>query len=134
MSKILGKYKDDYEEVVEEDKFGTGLGKIYSATNKKNGTSCNLKVISKEKIKNQDYIFIQERLKKEQEFQILCKSENIVAFNRRLETDDNIIFEYEYCDTNLFNYLQENGELSREKNFFKDIVISMAKALKTIPN
>ena len=29
-------------------------------------------------------------------------------------------------------YIRKNGELLNEKNFFKEIVISMAKALKTI--
>ena len=108
MEKILGKYKDDYEGVAREEKLETGIGKIYKATNLKNNTDCNLKVISKEKLKAQDYLFLQERLKSEQEIQTLCNSDNTVNFYRRLETDDNIIFELEICEDNLYNYIK-NG-------------------------
>ena len=131
MAKILGKYKSDYEDIINEDQNVSNMSKIYTAYNKKTNTSCCLKVISKEKLKTQDYNFLLERLKKEQEIQTLCNSKNTVNFYKRLETDDNIIFELEYCDDNLNNYLQENGKLSRDKKFFKEIVISIAKALKT---
>ena len=123
MSKILGQYTDDYEDIVNEDKFEIGLSKIYMAKNKNNNKYFCLKVISKEKLKNQNYIFIQDRLKKEQEIQTLCNSDNTLNFYRRLETDDNIIFELEYFDDNLYNYLQDNGELKNEKKFFKKIVL-----------
>ena len=62
--------------------------------------------------------------------QTLCNSTNTVNFYRRLETEENIIFELEYYEDNLNNYLQESGELRRELKFFKEIVISIAKALK----
>ena len=132
MSKLLGQYKDDYEEIVNDDKNETGMSKIYSAYNKKTHTECCLKVISKEKLKIQNYDYLLERLQKEQDLQTLCNSKNTVNFYRRLETEDNIIFELEYCEDNLNNYLQENGELSRDKKLFKEIVISIAKALKTL--
>ena len=132
MKKILGKFKDDYDDVIYEDNYDNNIYKIYSAFNKKNNTECYLKVISKEKLKTQDYNYLLERLNKEQEIQILCNSNNTVNFYRRIETDDNIIFELEYCDDNLNNYLQENGELYREPKFFKNIVVSIAKALKTL--
>ena len=132
MSKLLGEYKDDYEVIVNDDKNETGMSKIYSAYNKKTHTECCLKIISKEKLKIQNYDYLLERLQKEQDLQTLCNSKNTVNFYRRLETEDNIIFELEYCEDNLNNYLQENGELSRDKKLFKEIVISIAKALKTL--
>ena len=64
MAKILGKYKDDYEDVVNDDKNETGMSKIYSAYNKKTNLDCCLKVISKEKLKIQNYNYLLERLKK----------------------------------------------------------------------
>ena len=51
-----------------------------------------------------------EQLYREEEITKLCKSEYTVNFYRKLETEDNIIFELEYCDTNLLEYLNENGE------------------------
>ena len=127
MEKLLGKYKNDYEEVLNEERYDSNIGKIYIARNKNTNLDCCLKVINKEKIKNQDYIFLQERLKKEQEIQTLCISENSVNVYRRLETDDNIIFELEYWDDNLYNYLEENGELFREKNFLKKLLFLLQK-------
>ena len=127
MEKLLGKYKDDYEDVINEERYDSSIGKIYYAHNKNTNSECFLKVINKEKIKNQDYIFLQERLKKEQEIQTLCISENTINFYRRLETDDNIIFELEYWDDNLYNYLEENGELFREKNFLKKLLFLLQK-------
>ena len=132
MAKILGKYKDDYEDLVNEDKNVSNMSKIYTAYNKKADRDCYLKVISKEKLKTLDYNFLLERLNKEQEIQTLCNSTNTVNFYKRLETEENIIFELEYCDDTLSNYMQENGELSGDKKFFKEIVISIAKALKTL--
>ena len=132
MAKILGKYKDDYEDLVNEDKNVSNMSKIYIAYNKKANRECCLKVISKEKLKNQDYDFLLERLNKEQEIQTLCNSTNTVNFYKRLETEENIIFELEHYDINLCNYIKENGGLYMDKKFFKEIVISIAKALKTL--
>ena len=132
MSEILGKYKSDYQDIVSEDKKDTNMSKIFIAFNKKNNNECCLKVISKEKLKTQDYNYLLERLKKEQEIQKECNSTNTVNFYRRLDIDENVIFELEYCDNDLYNYLQENGELENNKKFYKNIVISLAKALKTL--
>ena len=132
MTKFLGEYKDEYEDVSHEDEYETSMSKIYTAYNKKYNRECCLKVISKEKLKIQNYNYLLERLKKEQELQTICNSTNTVNFYRRIETEDFIIFELEYCNDNLNNYLQQNGELCREKKFYKEIVVSIAKALKTL--
>ena len=132
MAEFLGEYKNDYEHVMKIEKETTSLSETYQAFNKKKQTRCCLKIISKEKLKIQDYDFLRERIEKEQEIQTLCNSTNTVNFYKRLETEENIIFELEYCDDTLSNYMQENGELSGDKKFFKEIVISIAKALKIL--
>ena len=67
MSKILGKYKDDYEDSSYDDRFeNSNFCEIYYPYNKKNNIECCLKVINKENLKNQDYDFILERINKEQ--------------------------------------------------------------------
>ena len=129
---ILGKYKNEYQDLMNEDNDETSMSQIYKGTNKEKDEEVCLKIISKEKLKAQDYNYFVERLNKEQEIQTLCNSENTVKFYRRLETEENIIFELESCDDNLNKYLQENGELGRDKKLFKAIVVSMAKALKTL--
>ena len=132
MAEFLGEYKNDYEHVMKIEKETTSLSETYQAFNKKKQTRCCLKIISKEKLKIQDYDFLRERIEKEQEIQILCNSENTINFFRKFETEKSIIFELEYYEQNLYNFLNENGELKYKLTLFKNIVISVAKALKTL--
>jgi len=131
MSSILAQYKDDYEDMHFEDE--SNLSKIYRAFNIKSNKECILKVISKEVIQQVDYDLMMEQLKREEEITKLCNSDYTVNFYRKLETENNIIFELEDCETNLLEYLNENGEgLEENKKLFKKIVIEVAKALKSI--
>ena len=132
MLKLLGKYKDDYEELEKEIKEETSTSTIYRAYNKKDKKKCCLKIISKEKLKIQDYDFLMERIKNEEDIQKICNSTNTVNFHKKLETDENIIFELEYCEINLYDYYLLENELKRDKKFFIEIVISIANALKTL--
>ena len=127
---ILEKYKNEYKECSLKEE--TNLGFIYNAYNKKAGRDCCLKIISKKQLQLGDYDFLLEQLNREEKITNLCNSENTVHFYRRLETKDNIIFELEYCEDNLNNYLLENGELKGNLELFKNIIISLAKALKTL--
>ena len=130
MSSILAQYKDDYEDMHFEDE--SNLSKIYRAFNIKSNKECILKVISKEVIQQVDYDLMMEQLKGEEEITKLCNSDYTVNFYRKLETENNIIFELEDCETNLLEYLNENGELERNKKLFKKIVIEVGKALELI--
>ena len=132
MSSILGKYKNDYEDLYFVDE--TNTSKIYRGYNKFNDRNCYLKIISKKQLELDDYDLRLEQLRREEEITKLCNSENIINFYRRIETEDNIIFELEYCEDDLKTYLDENGELENEKVLFKNIVISVAKALMIIHN
>ena len=127
---ILGQYKDDYEDIFFDEE--TNTSKIYRGFNKKFKRDCCLKVISKEQLKLGDYDLLISQIKREEEFTKLCNSENTVKFYQKLETQENIIFELEYCNEDMKTYLDNNGELKDNEKFFKDIVISLAKALKTI--
>ena len=130
MSKKLGKYKDDYDDI--DSIKTTNNSEIYQTFNNKTNEKCILKLISKKQLQKGDYDFLLERIKKEEEFTKLCSSENTVKLNRRIETEDYIIFELEYCEESLDKYLCGNGELKYNKIFFKEIVQGMAKALKTL--
>ena len=129
---FLDQYKDEYEDISSENE--TNMSSLYSAFNTITNKECYLKVISKEKLKTMDYDFLLERLRQEEEITKLCNSENTVNFYRKLETENHIIFELEYCNDNLNNYFMNNGELLYDKKFFKQIVRDLAKALKTIHN
>ena len=123
-------YKSDYKDIFSIKK--TNNSEIFNAINVKTEKNCCLKVISKEQLKKGDYDFLLDRIKKEEEITKLCKSENTIEFYRKLETEDYIIFELEECDGSLEEYSKQKGELKDEKEFFKEIVIAMAKAIKTL--
>ena len=128
--KILGPYANDYEDITLKEETNTGL--IYIGTNIKYNRNCALKVINKNQLKLGDYDYLLNQINISEEINKLCQSENIVDLYQRLETEDYIIFELEYCDTDLKEYFLENGELEKNKDFFKKIIISLAKALKII--
>jgi len=125
--KILGQYNNEYEILGLRDE--TGLCKAYYGTNKNLERDCILKVINKEHIKQLDFDLIMKQLEREEQYTKLCNSENTVNFYKKLETEENIIFELEYCQSSLKDYLNENGKLERNPTIFKNIVQSVVKAL-----
>ena len=127
---VLGEYKNNYEDIFFDDE--TNTSKIYKGYNKIFNRDCCLKVINKEQLKMGDYDLLLQQIKREEELTKLCNSENTVNFYQKLETKENIIFELEYCNEDMKSYLENNGELKSNLKFFKQIVISLANALKTI--
>ena len=73
-----------------------------------------------------------EQINNEEKFTKICNSQNTVNFYRRLENQKYIIFELESCSEDLSHYMVQNGELKYDKAFFKQIILDIAKALKTI--
>ena len=129
-SDFLEKYSKDYKDItfVEETKFS----KIYKAYNIVNKRDCCLKVINKEELKNDDYDFLLEQINREEEITKLCISENIVNFYKKLETEENIIFELELCNIDLANYIKNNGNLKNNLQLFYSIILGIGTALKKI--
>ena len=135
MNEILGKYISNYNDIClkeENDAIINSSIQIYESYNKQNECYCFLKVINKKKLKLGDYDFLLEQIKKEEEISQLCKCDYILNLNQKLETENYIIFEYEYCEYNLLDYMYENGELEHEKEYFKEIILSIGKALKLL--
>ena len=144
MSVDLGKYTSDYshifkvkkkycEKVIEDD----SPIKLYEAF--KGEERVLLKIINKEKLqKEEDYDFYFEHIQKEVDLITLCNSENVMKLNKFFETEKNFVFEMEYCDYDLKEFLYQNGALENKmigKNnlqIFKEITIDIAKALKHI--
>ena len=128
MSKILGKYKEDYEDIMYLET--NNKNDIYVGYNKKDKRDVTLKIINKEKSNNDN--LLKEKLNKEIEIINSCKSNIILDIYRLLETDNNFILEQEFYETNMHEYIMDNGPLNLNKNFFKKIAIELAKALKII--
>ena len=128
---ILGNYIDDYEDIHCLDN-ETNKAKFYEAYNKKFDRNCVLKVMDRKKLEDDDFDFLMEQINNEEKFTKLCNSENTVNFYRRLENNEYIIFELESCTEDLKTFMEGNGELENDKTFFKQIILDIAKALKTV--
>ena len=131
MSDFLGKYANDFEDVFEVAE--TKFGKIYQAYNKKHKRCCHLKTFEKEKLQQGDYDFLIQKVQSEEQITKLCKCENVIELYQKLEVDDKIIFELEYCEKDINAAIIDNyGGMQGDKEFFRKIVIDIAKALKKL--
>ena len=128
---ILGNYIDDYEDIHCLDN-ETSKAKFYEAYNKKYDRNCVLKIMDRKKLEEGDFDFLIEQINNEEKFTKLCNSENTVKFFRRFENNEYIIFELEACTQDLKTFMEDNGELENDKAFFKQIILDIAKALKTV--
>ena len=138
MEELLGPYINNYEDIHEDDDNDEDgyeerdNYQIYRAHNVIRKQNCILKIINKKDLWEGDFDLLMKHIKNEENITKLCKSENILNLVQKMETENNLIFEYENYNHNLMSYLRENGEFENKPNFFKKIVISMAKALKII--
>ena len=131
MSDFLGQYANDFEDVFEVAE--TKFGKIYQAYNKKYKRCCHLKTFEKEKLQQGDYDFLIQKVQSEEQITKLCKCENVIELYQKLEVDDKIIFELEYCEKDINAAIIDNyGGMQGDKEFFRKIVIDIAKALKKL--
>ena len=140
MSLDLGEYKEKYScifkiqhENILEDEFI----KFYSAL--KGEEKIILKSINKEHLKDEeDYDFHIEQIKKEIKLNYICNSDYIIKMNQNFETEKNIVYELEYYDLDLKQYLLEKGKLETKLvgvdnlKIFKDIAKNIASSVKYI--
>ena len=132
-TEFLGEYKNEYKDAIPHENINeTNKASFYEAYNISFNRKCILKVIDKNKLEDGDFDFLMEQINNEEKFTKICNSQNTVNFYRRLENKEYIIFEMEQCSDDLSNYINDNGELKHERTFFKQIILDIAKALKTI--
>ena len=115
---LLGEFKNYYKEIFYVDE--TNYSVIYNAFNQEKKYVC-LKIIEKEKLKTGDYNFLLEQFIKEEEITKLCKSQYTINLYRKLENEKIILFELEYFEQDLKNYLSDYGKPSLE--LFKNIAL-----------
>ena len=128
MSKIFGKYIDDFTDVFFLEI--NNKNDIYLGYNIKENREVSLRIINKEKYKNDN--LLNEALNKELKMANICKSENILKVFRLIETDKNFILEQEGYDFNMHEYIMNNGPSCYNKGFFKKIALELANALKIL--
>ena len=127
MADLLGKYKNDYVDIFLEEE--NNFSKIYKGLNQQTNNNIFLKVYNLNKLKLGNYNYLLKQINLEEEITKLCNSDNTINFYRKLETPENIIFELEYMGINLKQYLKDEGPLKENLDLFKNIVLSVAKAL-----
>ena len=139
----LGKYRADYHDFykigrnymlnqIEDD----SPFKVYEIQ-KNNYGEVFLKVFDKDALKDEDDTgFTMERIQKEKEISYLCNSEYTLNLIRDFETEKNIVFEKEYCKSDLKEDLFNKGSIEKESKYniqtFKEIIIDVAEAIKII--
>ena len=123
MSELLGEKIHEYEDMFYFEKII--YMNIYKAVNIKKDKLVTLKIIDKERFKNYN-------MGKEKEIVNLCHSKNILNIYDCFETEKNFIVEQESYETNLFEYIKENGPAQENLPFFKGVFLEIAKALRLI--
>ena len=126
---FLGEYKNDYKiiQIMKKDFIFT----IYGAKNLRKKENVCLKVYNKKRLKLGDYDYFMEQIKREEEIVSLCKCENIVNIYKKMETEDDIIFEIDAWDFTLADFIEKRGSHFATK-IFLDIVSGFTKALKVL--
>ena len=87
-----------------------------------------MKVFDKKKLEAADYNYLL-KIDNEEEKTKLCNSLYTINIYEKKQDSDFIIFELEDFEDNLKNYIYSKGELEREIDFFREIVLNLAKAL-----
>ena len=116
---LLGEYGAHYIDIHVKDE--TNFCKIFGCTKKENGQNVCLKVIDKNKLKEGDYNYLLKQIKREEEIATLCNSNYTVNLYRKLEDSKFIIFEFEYFETDLRNYIYSKGELGSNKEILRKL-------------
>ena len=128
MSKIFGKYLNEFEDLFFFEKNNTF--DIYNAHNIKDNRDVTLKIMKKESYP--DYVSLMKKLNYQKDILNKYKSENFLNLYRIFETENYVILEQEWYETNMHEYIMNNGPSSSQKEFFKEVAIELAKALQIL--
>ena len=130
--KLYSDFEEYYEDIYFDEDFN--LGKFFKAVLKDSEKEVYLKIYSKELLKKSKYDYLLKQIQREVDLANLCKSDHILRVNRKLESENAILLEYEGFDISLMKYIDNKGELSNDKEFFKKIIKEIAESLKVLVN
>ena len=127
---LLGEYKDQFVDIkLLENNINYD---IYRAFGKKENLKVILKVIDINHLKQLDYDYHLNQIKREEEILGLCESENILKLYRRLETKNKIIFVLENYKMNLAEYIVKYRKFENDLEKLRDIILGIGNALKVL--
>ena len=98
--KLYSDFENYYKDIFIDSDFN--LGKFYTAKIKDTGEDVYLKIYDKELLKKSKYNYLLKQIEREVDLANLCKSEHILKVNRKIESENAILLEYENFDLNLF--------------------------------
>ena len=110
----------------------SNISKIYKAKNIKQNIFVTLKVIDKNIIKKYNYESLISQTTKEESILKICKSDNILNLYRKIETENYIIFEYEYIGISLAEYIEKFNCLEYNQDLFQNLLLEISDALKVL--
>ena len=110
----------------------SNISKIYKAKNIKQNIFVTLKVIDKNIIKKHNYESLMSQITKEESILYICKSDNILNLYRRIETENYIIFEYEYAGISFAEYIEKHKCLEYNQDLFEILLLEISNALKLL--
>ena len=128
--KLYSDFLEHYENIFPEEDFN--LGKSFKASLKGTEKKVFLKIYDKNLLKKSKYDYLLKQIKREIELSKLCANEHILKVNRKLESENAILLEYEDYFMNLMNYKQ--GELKgiKDQEYFIKLVKELAEVLKVL--
>ena len=129
---FLEEYKNNFEIIkLLKNEF---VYKIYQAKNIKDKKKVCLKVYDKKMLELGDYDYFLEQIKREEEIIKICKSKHIVNIYKKLETQNNIIFEMEFVNEDLSTYIRNRSFNLIDIEDFIEILNGITEALKVLNN
>ena len=89
-------------------------------------------MIDKNIIKKYNYESLISQTTKEESILKICKSDNILNLYRKIETENYIIFEYEYIGISLAEYIEKFNCLEYNQDLFQNLLLEISDALKVL--
>ena len=129
---MLKEYRNKYKEIYKQENNENKYYISYTATEIETNNLVFLKYYDKNLIDEGPKDFLLKQIQREEKLTKMCESQNVIKLNKKLETDNSILFEYEKCDDNLSEYISNEGPLMKNTTKFIEIVESLANIMQIL--
>ena len=129
---LLSNHKKNFKDIYKLDQNKYNL--TFTVFDIKIQKNVFLKVYDKKLIDKGPKDLLLKQIEREENISKLFDSKYIIKLINKFETDLSIIFEYELCQNNIFNYFKDNGKLMDKPKVFIKLVHSLANILEELKN
>ena len=119
---LLSNHKKNFKDIYKLDQNKYNL--TFTVFDIKIQKNVFLKVYDKKLIDKGPKDLLLKQIEREENISKLFDSKYIIKLINKFETDLSIIFEYELCQNNIFNYFKDNGKLMDKPKVFIKLVHS----------